>query len=138
MSKACSMRASRLRSARGLWRGRGCGGDCHTDAKVLPWVTLEDEPMPLANEHVSRVTTKGQVLLHKSVRDQLGIVPGAQVRVGTNARGQAVIEPVDIWPTNPVERATRIRAAITELTGKYRTGISTDEQMRGLRGDPEL
>ena len=94
--------------------------------------------MKLANEQVSRVTTKGQILLHKTVRDRLGIVPGAKVRVGTNDRGQAVIEPVDVWPTDPVERGSRIRAAIANLTGKYRTGISTDEQMRELRGDPEL
>jgi AbrB family looped-hinge helix DNA binding protein len=94
--------------------------------------------MPLTNEQISRVTSKGQVLLHKSVRDRLGIHPGAQVRVGTNELGQAVVEPVEAWPTDPEERGRRVRAAIAALAGKYATGISTDEQMCELRGDPEL
>ena len=94
--------------------------------------------MALANEQISRVTSKGQVLLHKSVRDRLGIHPGARVRVGINDLGQAAVEPVDIWPTDPMERGQRVRAAIAAIAGKYATGVSTDEQMRELRGDPEL
>ncbi|UVO53577.1 AbrB/MazE/SpoVT family DNA-binding domain-containing protein [Sphingomonas sp. SUN039] len=94
--------------------------------------------MPLANEQVSRVTSKGQVLLHKSVRERAGIAPGARVRVGTNDQGQAIVEPVDVWPTDPEERSRRIRAAIAEYAGKFATGTSTDEQMRELRGDREL
>jgi bifunctional DNA-binding transcriptional regulator/antitoxin component of YhaV-PrlF toxin-antitoxin module len=92
----------------------------------------------LANEQISRMTSKGQVMLHKSVRDHLGIVPGARVRVGINEQGQAAVEPVDVWPTDPGERGRRVRAAIEAIAGRYAIGVSTDEQMRELRGDREL
>jgi bifunctional DNA-binding transcriptional regulator/antitoxin component of YhaV-PrlF toxin-antitoxin module len=94
--------------------------------------------MPLENQQISRMTSKGQVLLHKSVRDRLGIGPGAELRVGTNDHGQAIIEPVHPWSTDPDERGMRFDAAIAKWAGKYATGKSTDEQMRELRGDPEL
>lgn len=94
--------------------------------------------MPLENQQTSRVTSKGQVLLHKSVRDKLGIQPGAEVRVGSNEQGQAVIEPVDAWPTDPVERARRFDEGLAKWSGVFHDGRSTDEKMRELRGDPEL
>jgi len=94
--------------------------------------------MPLANEQISRMTTKGQVLLHKSVRDLLGLRPGAHVRVGNNDQGQAVIEAVDTIPTDPAERQRRFRAALAEYGGMFHDGRSTDEKMRELRGEPEL
>ena len=94
--------------------------------------------MVLTDEQISRVTSKGQVLLHKSVRDRIGIAPGAQVRVGSNDFGQAVIEPISPWPTDPDAREQRVRDTIARFAGQYATGQSTDEQMRELRGDPEL
>jgi bifunctional DNA-binding transcriptional regulator/antitoxin component of YhaV-PrlF toxin-antitoxin module len=94
--------------------------------------------MPLADEQISRITSKGQVLLHKSVRERIGIIPGAQVRVGTNDYGQAVIEPVDAIPADPAERQRRFRIAMLKYGGMFHDGRSTDEKMRELRGDPEL
>jgi bifunctional DNA-binding transcriptional regulator/antitoxin component of YhaV-PrlF toxin-antitoxin module len=94
--------------------------------------------MPLENQLISRMTSKGQVLLHKSVRDRLGILPGAKVRVGTNDHGQAVIEPIDPIPVDGAERQRRFEAALLKYGGMFHDGRSTDEKMRELRGDPEL
>jgi len=94
--------------------------------------------MTLANEQVSRMTSKGQVLLHKAVRERAGIRPGAAVRVGSNELGQAVIEPVPEIATDRDERLMRFEAGIEKWAGKFADGRSTDEQMRELRGDREL
>ena len=90
------------------------------------------------NQQISRMTSKGQVLLHKSVRDRLGIAPGAEVRVGTNDHGQAIIEPLDAIPTDGAERQRRFDAALLKYGGMFHDGRSTDEKMRELRGDREL
>lgn len=39
------------------------------------------------------MTSKGQVLIPKAIRDRLKLVPGKPVRVGINDRGEAVILP---------------------------------------------
>ena len=90
------------------------------------------------NAQISRVTSKGQVLLHKSVRQHLGIKPGEQVRVGSNEHGQAVIEPLNTIPANAEERERKFRAALLKYGGMFHDGRSTDEKMRELRGDREL
>lgn len=94
--------------------------------------------MPLDNQQISRMTSKGQVLLHKSVRERLGIGPGAELRVGTNDHGQAVIEPVDPIPLDGHERQRRLKTALLKYGGMFHDGRSTDEKMRELRGVPEL
>jgi AbrB family looped-hinge helix DNA binding protein len=92
----------------------------------------------LANEQISRITSKGQVLLHKSIRDLLGLKPGEEVRVGSNDQGQAVIEPLSGIPADPAERQARFRAALASLAGKFHDGRSTDEKMIELRGPRDL
>jgi len=82
------------------------------------------------------MTSKGQVLIPKAIRDRLGLIPGQRVRVGINDRGEAVIWPAEALTDAAREaRSARARAAIDAIAGKYSTGQPTDEIMRELRGD---
>lgn len=83
----------------------------------------------------TNMTSKGQVLIPKDVRERVGLVPGQPVTVGVNASGQAVITPADMLPADRDARRAAIRASILSVTGTLRTGKSTDEMMRELRGD---
>lgn len=84
---------------------------------------------------VTNMTSKGQVLIPKVIRDRVGLVPGQPVRVGINDRGEAVIlPPVDRSNETPEQRKQRILAAIDSIAGKYSTGQSTDEYMAEIRG----
>ncbi|KQN26522.1 hypothetical protein ASE86_10515 [Sphingomonas sp. Leaf33] len=87
----------------------------------------------------TNMTSKGQVLIPKDVRDAIGLVPGAPVDVGINDRGEAVVLPV-VKPTveTPDERSARIMAAFDRARLKHRTGRSTADIMRDLRGDEPL
>jgi AbrB family looped-hinge helix DNA binding protein len=84
---------------------------------------------------VTNMTSKGQVLIPKEIRDRLGLVPGRPVRVGINDRGEAVIlpSPPPLEET-PEQKTARIRDAIDDLAGKYATGQSTEEYMAEIRG----
>ncbi len=75
------------------------------------------------------VTVKGQVTLPKSVRDAAGIQPGDRVEVRATAAGGVLIEK----PAAVSEYRRRL-----EEVAKRRLirGITTDEIMKELRGDP--
>jgi AbrB family looped-hinge helix DNA binding protein len=76
------------------------------------------------------VTVKGQVTLPKSVREAVGIKPGDRVEVRATASGGVIIEKAgarDDYRKRLYELARR----------KPIRGITTDEMMRELRGDPE-
>ena len=82
------------------------------------------------------MTSKGQVLIPKDVRDRAGLVPGEPVRVGINDRGETVILPLD--RANQADREVlqhAYRVRIAPLIGKFKTGQSTDDYMRDVRGD---
>lgn len=87
----------------------------------------------ITDEARVNMTSKGQVLLPKAIRDKLGFVPGGSVRVGINDRGEAVVLP-DRDQT-PEARRAAIRASILSVAGTLKTGRTTDELMRELRGD---
>ncbi|WP_298288486.1 AbrB/MazE/SpoVT family DNA-binding domain-containing protein [Novosphingobium sp.] len=94
----------------------------------------------IEQETLVNMTSKGQVLIPKALRDRAGLKAGQPVRVGTNDRGETVILPVDAsQPETPEQRRDRVLAAIDAIAGKYPTpnGMSTDEYMRDLRGDWE-
>ncbi|MFV0624918.1 AbrB/MazE/SpoVT family DNA-binding domain-containing protein [Sphingomonas sp. ac-8] len=88
----------------------------------------------ITDEARVNMTSKGQVLLPKVIRDKLGLVPGSRVRVGINDRGEAVVLP-DTRKETPEERRARIEASIRSVAGTLNTGMTTDEMMRELRGD---
>lgn len=84
---------------------------------------------------VTNMTSKGQVLIPKAIRDRAGLVPGKPVRVALNERGEAVVLPAaDRRAETAEQRRARIEAAILSVAGKYRTGQSTDEYMAEIRG----
>jgi antitoxin PrlF len=75
------------------------------------------------------VTSKGQVTIPKPVRDHLGIVPGSQVAFRRAADGSIVIEKADATEPQP-SRFAKVR-------GSAGPGMTTDELMALLRGEPE-
>ena len=82
------------------------------------------------------MTSKGQVLIPKELRDRAGLIPGEPVRVGINDRGETVVLPLDranVADREVLQRAYRAR--IAPLIGKFKTGQSTDDYMRDIRGD---
>jgi antitoxin PrlF len=87
-------------------------------------------------ETLVNMTSKGQILIPKALRDRNGLVPGRAVRVGLNDRGETVVLPADLQQSEtPEQRRARIRAALEAMTGVIDLGMSTDAYMRELRGD---
>jgi antitoxin PrlF len=76
----------------------------------------------------TKLTSKGQVTIPKPVRDYLGIEPGSDVNFRRAADGSIVIEKAD---------GTRPPSRFTKLVGSAGPGLTTDELMELLRGDPE-
>ena len=86
------------------------------------------------------MTSKGQVLIPKELRDRVGLVPGGAVTIGLNDRGEVVVHPRDVIETRE-QRMVRIRAAIESVAGTVDTGFATTDEymdyMRPWRNDPE-
>ncbi|HTC99464.1 MAG TPA: AbrB/MazE/SpoVT family DNA-binding domain-containing protein [Bradyrhizobium sp.] len=76
----------------------------------------------------TKLTSKGQVTIPKPVRDYLGIEPGSDVNFRRAADGSIVIEKAD---------GTRPPSRFAKLVGSAGPGLTTDELMELLRGDPE-
>jgi antitoxin PrlF len=76
----------------------------------------------------TKVTSKGQVTIPKPVRDHLGIVPGSEVEFRRAEDGNIVIQRAD---------GTRPPSRFAKLVGSAGPGMSTDELMALLRGEPE-
>ncbi len=88
---------------------------------------------PVAEACDVNMTSKGQVLIPKLIRDRVGLVPGEAVTVGINDRGEAVVRPKSREETRE-ERVTRIRAAIDRIAGTHDFGFATtDEYMDYIR-----
>lgn len=93
----------------------------------------------IEHETLVNMTSKGQVLIPKALRDRNGLVPNGPVRVGMNDRGETVVLPAhEAVAETQEQRRLRIRAALDAMTGVIDLGMSTDEYMRELRGDREL
>lgn len=81
----------------------------------------------------TNMTSKGQVLIPKAVRERVGLVPGQPVTVGVNDRGEAVVLP-HAGNESVDERRARIRAEIDSIAGTIDIGFATtDEYMDFLR-----
>ena len=74
------------------------------------------------------VTSKGQVTIPKPVRDYLGIGPGSRVAFRQTADGGITIEKAD-GPKRP--------SRFAKARGSAGPGMTTDELMALLRGEPE-
>ena len=85
------------------------------------------------------MTSKGQILIPKAMRDAAGLAPGRPYKVMLNEAGEIVVAPLGFGPEDAAERVRRMRDGILAIAGKYPNpgGMSTDEYMRELRGDYE-
>lgn len=88
---------------------------------------------PITEASDGNMTSKGQVLIPKAVRDRVGLAPGAPITVGVNDRGEAVVLPRGATET-PEERRARILAGIESVAGTADFGFATtDEYMDFIR-----
>jgi antitoxin PrlF len=94
---------------------------------------------PITDATEVNMTSKGQVLIPKTIRERVGLRPGDKVRVGINDRGEAVVVPMGEAESRD-ERRARILEAIESVRGSMKTGFATtDEYMdfiRPYRNDP--
>jgi AbrB family looped-hinge helix DNA binding protein len=73
------------------------------------------------------MTSKGQVTIPKRVRDYLGLKPGSEVEFTVVGDGQIGLKA----------RAKPVKGRFDALVGTLDLGMTTDEFMRMIRGDPE-
>ncbi len=73
------------------------------------------------------VTQKGQVTIPKRVRDEMQLVPGALVEIESDGAGGARIAKAN---------APVIEDPLARFRGVLDLGMSTDDYMLWLRGDP--
>ncbi len=94
---------------------------------------------PLEKRTRTNMTSKGQVLIPKDVRDLIGLRPGAPVDVGVNDRGEAVVVPSDAASVETAEERTlRLDRLFAGVAADPLFDRSSDEIMRALRGDERL
>ena len=84
-----------------------------------------------------KMTSKGQVLIPKAVRDAAGLKPNGPCKIAVNAQNQVVITPLGFGPEDADERVRRMREGLLKLRGTSKLGMSTDEYMKLIRGDFE-
>lgn len=94
-------------------------------------------PSKIEHETIVNMTSKGQVLIPKVVRDRNGLIPNRPVRIGINERGETVVLPTATGASeNAEQRKARIMAAIAAARGSADIGgMTTDDYVRDVRGD---
>jgi AbrB family looped-hinge helix DNA binding protein len=80
----------------------------------------------------STMTSKGQVTVPKRLRDYLGLEPGAEVEFELRPEGDVVVRPA-----RRGHARQRRPGRFAKLRGTLKTGMTTDELMRLLRGYDE-
>lgn len=94
---------------------------------------------PLERRTRTNMTSKGQVLIPKGVRDLIGLVPGAPVDVGVIDRGEAVVVPSGVAAAETAEERTqRLDRLFAGVDAEPLFDRPSDEIMRELRGDERL
>ena len=84
-----------------------------------------------------RMTSKGQIFVSKAARDAVGLKPNAPYKLEINEANQLVVAPLGYGPEDAEARVRNIRKGLAMLRGTGKSGQSTDEIMRELRGDWE-
>jgi AbrB family looped-hinge helix DNA binding protein len=78
----------------------------------------------------TRMTSKGQITVPKKVRDRMGLRAGSEVEIALGEGGEYVLRKAGRRrkpPTDPIDRAR----------GSLALGMTTDEFMKFLRGEPD-
>ncbi|MFC0204293.1 AbrB/MazE/SpoVT family DNA-binding domain-containing protein [Novosphingobium soli] len=88
-----------------------------------------------AKVETGMMTSEGQVLIPKAMREACGLLPGQPYSVALDAEGRIVISAATLSPEDVARRKRQIDEALHAVSGKYPFGKSTDEIMRELRGD---
>lgn len=83
------------------------------------------------------MTSKGQILIPKAIRDAAGLVPGQPYKVSIDEDGRVIVAPLGDGPEDFEMRRKIQEKAIEAIAGRFSFGGSTDEVMRDLRGDYE-
>ncbi len=78
-----------------------------------------------------RITSKGQVTIPKRIRDYLGLKPGSEVEFAFGADKEVVLKSKQEPLKEPIE------SRLDVIRGTLDLGMTTDEFMRFLRGDPD-
>jgi AbrB family looped-hinge helix DNA binding protein len=86
-----------------------------------------------------RITSKGQVTIPKRIREYLGLKPGSEVEFQYDGDGRIVLKADHVLnaKTRSDRERKRMENALAELRGTLDLGMSTDEFMRFVRGDPD-
>jgi AbrB family looped-hinge helix DNA binding protein len=83
-----------------------------------------------------RITSKGQVTIPKRVREYLGLKPGETVDFKKTRDGRIVVQTAAGEAKRVADQQERMEKALTSLQGTLDLGMTTDEFMRFIRGDP--
>lgn len=81
---------------------------------------------------MSRMTRKGQVTIPKRMREQFDLKPGSEIEFAINREGDLIVKS-----TKPRGKRDDKASRFAALRGTLDLGMTTDEFMRFLRGDPE-
>ena len=81
------------------------------------------------------MTSKGQILIPKAMRDAAGLVPGQPYKVALDEEGRVIVIPAISRPEDVEQRQAAQLKAIEAIAGRFDFGGTTDEVMRNLRGD---
>jgi antitoxin PrlF len=84
-----------------------------------------------------RITSKGQVTIPKRVREYLGLKPGSIVEFQHAGDGRVMIKADEGAEKRAERRKESIEKALVAVRGTLDLGMTTDEFMRFLRGDPD-
>jgi antitoxin PrlF len=74
-----------------------------------------------------RMTSKGQVTIPKRIRDHLGLKPGSEVEFTIVGNGEIGLKT----------REKKAESRFAPIRGTVDLGMTTDEFMRIIRGDPQ-
>jgi antitoxin PrlF len=78
-----------------------------------------------------KITSKGQVTIPKHIRDYLGLKPGSEVEFAFGANKEIVLKTKQQPSKEPIE------SRFDAIRGTLDLGMTTDEFMRFLRGEPD-
>lgn len=98
-------------------------------------VTLEDAMNAVSKFDTGTMTSKGQILIPKAMREAAGLVPGQPYKVLLDAEGRVVVAPLGDAPEDIEVRRKAQAKAIEAIAGRFAFGGSTDQVMQDLRGD---